>query len=399
MNIRRLFSSDMAVIGATVLGISSGYYQPPFLMLIAEGVSAVFINLLKLISLPIIFLSIVSTISGMDSFDEMQTLGKKVLQYTILTTIIAALVALGIFILINPVGVIDDVVGQVPVAATGSYWAFLMSVIPDNIMQTLSDNNNVMGVVFIAMILSFSILMLPAEQKNVLHTFFASLFGVILNLAKAIVFLMPLGVWAFITLFIYSLREGFGDIKSIFLYTICILAANLIQGFIMLPLFLKWKGISPIKTARGMMRALTIAFLSKSSNATLPITIECAQTNLKVSKRVANFSLPLCAVINMNGCAAFILITVLFVSMSHGVIFSMTDMLLWVIIATIAAIGNAGVPMGCYFLDSALLTSMGVPLYIMGIILPIYTLIDMVETALNVWSDACVAVVVNEELS
>ena len=167
----------------------------------------------------------------------------------------------------------------------------------------------------------------------------------------------------------------------------------------MLPLFLKWKGISPIKTARGMMRALTIAFLSKSSNATLPITIECAQTNLKVSKRVANFSLPLCAVINMNGCAAFILITVLFVSMSHGVIFSMTDMLLWVIIATIAAIGNAGVPMGCYFLASALLTSMGVPLYIMGIILPIYTLIDMVETALNVWSDACVAVVVNEELS
>jgi Na+/H+-dicarboxylate symporter len=100
----------------------------------------------------------------------------------------------------------------------------------------------------------------------------------------------------------------------------------------------------------------------------------------------------------MNACAGFILITVLFVSMSNGVTSSPIEMILWVVIATIAAIGNAGVPMGCYFLSTAFLAAMNVPLHILGIILPFYTLIDMLESAINVWSDSCVAAVVDKEL-
>jgi len=101
----------------------------------------------------------------------------------------------------------------------------------------------------------------------------------------------------------------------------------------------------------------------------------------------------------MNGCAAFILITVLFVSMSEGVLYTYPEMGLWIILSTVAAIGNAGVPMGCYFLASAFLAAMNVPLPILGVILPFYTLIDMLETVINVWSDACVAAVVQEEVS
>ena len=105
-----------------------------------------------------------------------------------------------------------------------------------------------------------------------------------------------------------------------------------------------------------------------------------------VSPQTAKFSLPLCSVINMNGCAAFILITTLFVAASEGIVFSFTQMLLWIPVATLIAVGNAGVPMGCYFLTSALLVGMNIPLHVMGLILPLYTLIDMIETALNVWS-------------
>jgi len=101
----------------------------------------------------------------------------------------------------------------------------------------------------------------------------------------------------------------------------------------------------------------------------------------------------------MNACAAFILTTVLFVSMSNGIAFTGPEMFLWIFIATIAAIGNAGVPMGCYFLASAFLAAMNVPLNILGVILPFYTMIDMLESAINVWSDSCVAAVVDKEVA
>jgi Na+/H+-dicarboxylate symporter len=99
----------------------------------------------------------------------------------------------------------------------------------------------------------------------------------------------------------------------------------------------------------------------------------------------------------MNGCAAFILATGLFVAASNGFTFTLLQMLGWVFIATIAAIGNAGVPMGCYFLTTALLAAMNIPVEMMGIILPFYTFLDMVETSLNVWSDASVALIVDKE--
>ena len=101
----------------------------------------------------------------------------------------------------------------------------------------------------------------------------------------------------------------------------------------------------------------------------------------------------------MNGCAGFIIITVLFVSMSNGLVFSPFELGAWVLIATLTAIGNAGVPMGCYFLSLALLTAMNVPLNLMFVILPFYAFIDMVETAINVWSDACVTAAVDKDLS
>jgi Na+/H+-dicarboxylate symporter len=212
-----------------------------------------------------------------------------------------------------------------------------------------------------------------------------------------IIAVMPIAVWAFVTLFLKDLRAGL-EMKSLALYLLCVVLANLIQAFVVLPLFLKSKGIAPSKFAKAMLPALSVAFFAKSSSAALPAAMSCAERNGGVSPKVAGFSLPLCTTINMNACAAFILITVLFVSMCHGMEYTLTEMGLWIVIATIAAIGNAGVPMGCYFLSGALLAAMNVPLNILGVILPFYTLIDMLESAINVWSDSCVTTVVDSEL-
>lgn len=381
---------------AIVLGICTGYANIPALNEGAQAVSHVFINLLKLVSLPIIFLSLIATASSMEDVSEIKNLGKRVIKYTLLTTILAATVALGFFLLINPVQSHIDNQALAQTSVQGSYVTYLLNVIPSNIVQPFVENN-VIGVLILAMLLSFAILTLPVETRKVLHTFFSGLYGAIMKITTWVVRFMPIAIWAFITLFILDMHKGL-ELKSLALYLACVLLANLFQGFVVLPLLLKWKQLSPVRMAKGMLPALYVAFFTKSSSATLPMAMKCAEERLGVSRKIASFSLPLCTTINMNGCAGFILITVLFVSMSNGISFSMAEMLVWIFIATIAAVGNAGVPMGCYFLASAFLAAMNVPLNILGVILPFYTLIDMVETAINVWSDSCVTAIVHKEV-
>jgi Na+/H+-dicarboxylate symporter len=146
-----------------------------------------------------------------------------------------------------------------------------------------------------------------------------------------------------------------------------------------------------------MMPAVLMALFTKSSAATLPVTMDTAENRLGIRKNVARFVLPICTTINMNGCAAFILVTSLFVMQQGGTPLTIGTILLWILISVISAVGNAGVPMGCYFLTLSLMSGIGAPIAVLGIILPIYTIIDMVETAENVWSDSCVAALVDRQ--
>lgn len=397
---KRKINPNIFFAFAIVFGVLSGYFNYPILMGIAEAVSEMFINLLKLISLPIIFLSIVSTVSGMEGVDQIKRLAQKVLKYTLLTTIVAATIALMLFIMINPVdqSIISESVAVQSVVQQSSYLSFFIKIIPSNLVQPFNENQ-VISVLFLAILLSSAIVSLPTAHRTVLNKFFSSFYAAVIAITRWIVAIMPIAVWAFITLFMRDLHQGL-NLKSIALYLVCVVAANLIQALIVLPLLLKYKGISPLKMAKGMFPALSTAFFTKSSAAALPMAMRCAEENVGISRNVASFSFPLCTTINMNACAAFILITVLFVSMSNGMTYTFPEMCLWIILATIAAIGNAGVPMGCYMLASAFLAAMGVPLQIMTVvILPLYTLIDMLESAINVWSDSCVTAVVQQEVN
>ncbi len=396
MNLKKLLAGNGAYSIAILLGIVAGLCNLPDLNFAADKISQVFINLLKLVSLPIIFLSLLSTSSGMESIEEIKILGKKTVKYTLLTTILAATIALLIFIGVNPVrSHLDDVQTQNLGIEKTTYLDHLINSVPSNILTPFIENN-VIGVMFISIVLSLAVLSLPNEKRRLLHEVFSGMFAAIMKMTSWIVLVMPIAIFAFIVLFIRDLQNGL-EFKSLALYLFCVVSANLVQAFVVLPTFLKTKGISPLKMARGMFPALSVAFFTKSSNATLPMAIRCAEERVGLSRKVAGFTLPLCTSINMNGCAAFILTTVLFVSMSYGMTYTPLDLVLWVGIATVAAIGNAGVPMGCYFLASALLAAMNMPLHILGAILPFYTLIDMIETAINVWSDACVTAVVEHD--
>jgi Na+/H+-dicarboxylate symporter len=395
----KIVNSYIFILAAILLGIFTGLLHQPIILQTAEVVSLLLTNFLKFITAPIIFLSIFSTLLGMNGFGEMKTLGKRVFKYTIITTLFAASTALILFILVEPGSgsPIEAVDWDHSLLNQTSYISFFINIVPSNFVQAFVENN-VIGIVFISFLFGIAAQRLPSENKQVLNQFFSSAFKLILKITEFVILVMPFGIWAFVTLFVEEMRNNASQFKNILLYLSVVLGANLIQGVIVIPLMLKSKGIAPLRVFKGASKALLLAFFSKSSNATLPVTLQCAENELQIKPKIAHFSLPLCTTINMNGCAAFILTTVLFVSTMHGITFSVWQLGLWVILATIAAIGNAGVPMGCFFLSSAFLLAMGVPINMLGIILPFYAFLDMVETALNVWSDIAVTAVVDKEV-
>ncbi|WP_257285238.1 dicarboxylate/amino acid:cation symporter [Endozoicomonas sp. SESOKO1] len=393
-----IINSNLILLIAGLFGIVTGWLDLAALNQASEVVSDLFIRMLKLISLPIIFFALVSTLSGMGKTSEVKRLGGQVLKYTVITTLVAASVALALYLLIAPAGNPGPLAAtDEPAGPTGSYWSYLAGVIPSSFVEPFYTHN-VMGVLFLALLLSAAIMALERRQKEILHSFFDSMFAAIMKMTGLILKLMPLAVWAFVNQFIHDLQSQ-KILQDLALYLLCVLLANIVQAGLILPILLKFKGISPWQTMKAMWPALTVAFFAKSSAAALPYAVECAERDMRIQSKVARFSLPLCITVNMNACAAFILITVLFVSQSNGILFSPLELLSWIVIASIAAIGNAGVPMGCYMLSSAFLAAMGVPLQLLVIILPFYALIDMLESAINVWSDSCVTVMVNADLS
>ncbi len=381
---------------AILLGILAGLFDIPATLVLAEVISSVFISLLKLMSLPIIFLSIVTTAFKFENIEAFKILGGKVLKYTLLTTLIAATIALVLFVTLTPASssLSLEVVSQ-DIGTKQSYLTYLSQIIPSNLVQPFLEGN-VISVLLLAALFSFGAMSISSEARKPLKEISTSLYAIVLKIVSGIITLLPIGIWAFVTIFMNEMNQ-LKQIENLLVYLACIILANLIQAAIVLPILLKSKRIDPFKLFKHMLPALSVAFFSKSSSAALPLALQCAKEDAKLSPEVANFSLPLCTTINMNACAAFILITVLFVSMSSGLTFNPLELIAWIFIATIAAIGNASVPMGCYFLATSLLAALGVPLQLMAIILPVYALIDMLESAINVWSDSCVTAIVHEE--
>jgi Na+/H+-dicarboxylate symporter len=376
---------------AVVFAIITGYWQEPILLKLASVVSEIFVRLLKLISLPMISLSLLATISsvGEHSFTR---IGHRIVTYTILTTTIAASIALTLYLIIHPVLQAASPLGQV--VAGPSYLEEFLKVIPSNLLQPFLEGN-VVSIMLLSLLIGFGITKLSHEQREPLHKLLQSLFHIMMQITRWIVGFMPVAIWGFTTSFVMELSGG-ESFDQIGLYLLTILSANLIQALVVLPLLLMWHGVKVRQTFLAMLPALSFAFFTKSSSAALPTAIDCAEQKLGVAPKIARFTFPLCTSINMNACAAFILITVLFVAQSEGMNFTSMEMISWVLIATVAAIGNAGVPMGCFFIASALLSTMNVPLTLMGIILPFYALLDMLESAINIWSDSCVTLAVNQ---
>lgn len=387
-------------IGALLAGRLLGLLGIGWLDQTMEFVAVVYTRLFQLLAVPTIVLAVITTFATFGSKGSGKIFGRT-LTYTLLTTIAAATVGALLYVLIAPGNLPAELIGQGGEAAVQgpavSYGDHLLSLVPNNIVKPFLEGN-VLSLLLLAFAIGIGLSKLPdSENKSVIVKGLLGLQELLFLLIRWLIWTLPLGIVAFSAQLSAQVSAGIVA-DSIGKYVLVVLGGNVIQFFVVLPLFLLARGLNPIHVLGSMMPAVLMALFTKSSAATLPVTMETAERRLGIKKNIARFVLPICTTINMNGCAAFILVTSLFVMQNGGTPLTWTTIVLWIFISVISAVGNAGVPMGCYFLTFSLMSGVGAPVAILGVILPIYTIIDMVETAENVWSDSCVTTMVNHDL-
>ncbi len=388
-------------IVALVVGAIMGLLGLDWFNGLINFVATVYIRLFQLLAVPTIVLAVITTFATFGSEGSGKIFGRTLI-YTLLTTFAAAIVGALLYVVVAPGNLSLEAFGQTDSAIVDapqqSYYDHILSVIPNNIVKAFLEGN-VLSLLLLAFAVGIGLSKFPeSENRSIVVKGLLGLQDLLFILIRGLIWTLPLGILAFAAQLSAQMSAGVVA-DSIGKYVLVVLGGNVIQFFIVLPLFLLTRGLNPVHVLGRMMPAVLMALFTKSSAATLPVTMESAEQRLGVRKEIARFVLPICTTINMNGCAAFILVTSLFVMQNGGMSLSFSTILLWILLSVVSAIGNAGVPMGCFFLTLSLMSGIGAPVAILGVILPIYTIIDMVETAENVWSDSCVAAMVDRDLS
>lgn len=391
-------------LGALVIGTVLGMLGVGWIDSATNFVATIYTRLFQFVAIPTIAFAVTTTLARFGTQKDTGRIFRHTLTYTLLTTVAAAAVGMLLYRIISPDNLpLEAIQGDTGIDSVkqelgdASYMDYIIGIVPDNVLRPLVEGN-VLSLLLIAVAVGIALARMPETDSK--RTLMNGLYG-LQNLVSALIHwlidILPIGIVAFAAQLSAEVTAG-TVVTSIGKYVAVILGGNLLQFCVVLPLFLMARGLNPIRVARAMTPAVLMALFTKSSAATLPVTIQSAEERLGVDSRVARFVLPICTTINMNGCAAFIFVTSLFVMQNGGVEITWGTMIMWLFISVIAAIGNAGVPMGCYFLTLSLMSGVGAPIAIMGIILPVFTVLDMIETAENVWSDSCVAAMTDRDV-
>lgn len=390
-------------IGALVIGAVLGSLHMDAINSVCDFVATVFTRLFKFIAVPAIAVSVLTTLATLGSNKETARIFRRTIFYTLLTTFAASTIAAILFFVIKPEIVSTslyaggEAVDKVKDMGSHSFLSYFTSAIPDNILYPFVSGN-VLSILIVSFVFGFAISsMAESEKKTSILNVVLGFQELVFKVIGWIIQILPIGIIAFTAQLVKDMSADIA-MESIGKYTAVVLSGNLIQFFVVLSVFLLARGLNPVKHFKNMIPAILTALFTKSSAATLPVTMDCAENRAKCEKKFTRFILPMCTTINMNGCAAFILVTSLFVMKNGGVDLNIITVIFWILISIISAVGNAGVPMGCFFLTVSLMAGKGMPIAVMSVILPIYAVIDMIETAVNVYSDSCVCAMTNKDL-
>lgn len=364
---------------------------------VATGfIGDLFLRLLRMIIIPLIFTSLVSGVASLGDARHVGRVGLWTLVYYTFSTIAAITVGLILVNLLRPgvgleLGVSTDLPEGV-VAGTGSLSDFLLRLVPDNVVAAMAAGE-VLPVILFALLFGLFLTRLDSDASRAVHRVVDGVLEVIQALTLAIVRLAPLGIFALLAREVA--HSGVEVIIALGPYFLTVGLGLAVHVFISLPLILFVVGRrSPLAYARAGLPAIATAFSTASSAATLPLTMECAETRAGIPRGISSFVLPLGATMNMDGTALYEAVAALTIAQMYGVELGLTQQLLVLVTALLASVGAAGIPMAGLVMLVVVLEAVGLPLAGIATIIAVDRVLDMMRTATNVWSDLVASAVV-----
>lgn len=383
------------ILIALVLGVGAG-------LLLGEAAESIkwvgdlFVRLIRMVVVPLVFLSIVSGVAGMGDPRRLGSIGGKVLLLYLATTIVAVIVGLSLGALFQP-GIGVDFAGVTPqaVGAAPSVGEQLMSIVPLNPIQALAEGQ-ILPVIFFAILLGTAILAVGAPAEPVRKVFDGGV-EMILFIVRLVMEIAPFGVFALVAWVMGT--QGFSVFVHIFLLAAALVTGCLLQILLVHGGLIRLVARLPVLPFfRDIGDAVLVAFSTSSSAATLPVAMRVAEKNLGVSHTVASTALPLGTTVSMDGTALYVALLAMFTAQAFGVELTLTQLALAGLTTVLVAVGTAPVPSASLFMLAAVLSSVGISpeqtALVVGFVLPFDRLLDMTRTVANNTSDLSVAVTV-----
>jgi proton glutamate symport protein len=384
------------ILIALLLAVIFGIYMPGYVDYVS-WMGTIFLRALQMIIMPLVLSSIISGVANIGNGENLGRLGLKTMVYYISTSVLAILTGLALVNLVRPgVGAELNLTQDAELSLVHhSFKDTLIHIIPDNIFTSMTQNGELLSVIFFALIFGFFITQVSPKPKEILTNLFNAIFDVMMKVTMFIIRFTPLGIFGLVADKIARQNDLAALVQSMGSYMLVVLAGLIVHAFITLPLISRFIGkINPLKHFNAVKTALLTAFSTSSSNATLPLTIQSVEENDGVSNKISSFTLPLGATINMDGTALYECVAVIFIAQAYGIELSFGQQVIVVITSLLASIGAAGVPMAGLVMITIILSAVGLPLEGVGLILAVDRILDMFRTTVNVWSDTCGAVVI-----
>jgi Na+/H+-dicarboxylate symporter len=347
---------------------------------------------------PLILSAIISGMCDIGRREGFGRIGVKVICYYIFTSLVAILTGLLLVNLLQP-GAGIDVTGRTSDTAIHiQHHGFmdivniLIRIIPSNIIKAASDNE-MLGLIFFGIVFGYFINSLSEEHATTQKRFWEGVYDIMIHITNLVMKFAPAGVFGLVGEIVS--KTGPEKITGVAMFFITVITALAVHMFITMPLLLKLlasKG--PGQHFKALAPALLTAFSTSSSSATLPLTMKCVEDNANVPKSISSFVLPLGATVNMDGTALYECVAVIFIAQAYGIHLSFLSMFIIVITALVTSIGVAGIPSASLVAITLILTSTGLPLEGIGLIMIVDRILDMCRTSVNVFSDSCGAVII-----
>lgn len=373
-----------------------------------------FINMLKLIAVPLILASLIKGVSDLKDVSKLSRMGLRSVVLYLFTTVFAVSLGLVIVNIINPGKSISEDTRTQMLATYGvdatkkqqeavqqqgaGPLKFLEDIVPDNIVKAASSNSMMLQVIFFALFLGVALIMIPPNKAKPVKDFFDSFNDVILKMIDIIMLAAPVGVFALMAALVAE-SPGWEIFKALGQYAITVLIGLLILIFIFYPTLIYLSTHrNPVQFIKQVSPAQLLAFSTSSSAATLPVTMESVEKRVGVDNEVSSFVLPIGATVNMDGTSLYQAVAAVFIAQAFGMDLSLTAQLGIIVTATLASIGSAAVPSAGMVMLVIVLAQAGIPEAGLALIFAVDRPLDMVRTVANVTSDCTVATIVAKSL-